>query len=162
MILRAGARAAATPISYTIAALAVLLLPAPAQAQDPSGLRRYVVVRNSIPLSLTGVPGDPAVGRNIVADRELGNCTLCHALPEVDRSQVAGNIGPPLAGVGYRLGAAQLRMRLVDSTRLNPQSVMPAYYRVDRLNQVAAAYRGKPVLTAQQIEDVVAYLRGLR
>jgi L-cysteine S-thiosulfotransferase len=162
MIPQAGARAAATSTSCTaFAAFAMLLLPGPAQAQDQSGLRRYVVVRNSIPLALTGVAGDPVAGRKVVTSRELGNCTLCHALPDADTSQVAGNIGPPLAGVGARLGAAQLRMRLVDSTRLNPQSVMPAYYRVDRLNQVAAAYRGKPVLTAQQVEDAIAYLRGL-
>jgi len=163
MIPQAGARAAATSISCTaIAAFAVLLLSDPVQAQNQSGVRRYVVVRNTIPHSLTGVQGDPAAGRNVATSRELGNCTLCHELPDADASQLAGNIGPPLAGVGARLGTAQLRIRLVDSTRLNPQSVMPAYYRIDRLSQVAAAYRGKPVLTAQQVEDVIAYLRGLR
>jgi sulfur-oxidizing protein SoxX len=163
MIPRAGACAAATSAGFTaIAVFAALLLPGPAQAQEQSAARLYVVVRNTIPLSLTGVPGDPVAGRSIVTDRERGNCTLCHALPDADAAQVAGNIGPLLAGVGARLGAAQLRMRLVDSTRVNPESVMPAYYRVDRLSQVAAAYRGKPILTAQQVEDVIAYLRGLR
>ena len=73
-----------------------------------------------------------------------------------------GNIGPPLAGVGKRLNASQLRLRLVDSTRINPQSVMPAYYRTEGLNQVASAYRGKPLLTVQQIEDVIVYLQTLR
>jgi sulfur-oxidizing protein SoxX len=73
-----------------------------------------------------------------------------------------GNIGPPLAGVGRRLTAAQLRLRLVDSTRINRATVMPAYYRTKDLRQVAAAYFGKPLLTAQQVEDVIAYLLTLR
>ena len=73
-----------------------------------------------------------------------------------------GNLAPPLGGAGARLSEGQLRLRIVDSMRLNPQTIMPSYYRVDGLNQVAAALRGKPVLTAQQVEDVVAYLLTLR
>jgi len=73
-----------------------------------------------------------------------------------------GNLAPPLVGVGARLGEGQLRLRIVDSIRLNPQTIMPSYYRVDGLNRVAAAWRGKPVLTAQQVEDTVAYLLTLR
>jgi sulfur-oxidizing protein SoxX len=73
-----------------------------------------------------------------------------------------GNLASPLAGVGARFGEGRLRLQIVDSMRLNPQTIMPSYYRVDGLNQVAAALRGKPVLTAQQVEDVVAYLLTLR
>ena len=73
-----------------------------------------------------------------------------------------GNLAPPLGGVGARLGEGQLRLRIVDSMRLNPQTIMPSYYRVDGLNRVAAVWRGKPVLTAQQVEDTVAYLLTLR
>ena len=73
-----------------------------------------------------------------------------------------GNIGPPLAGVGARLSAGQMRLRLIDSTLINPQSVMPAYYRVEGLHQVGQNYRGKPILDAQQIEDVIAYLQTLK
>jgi len=73
-----------------------------------------------------------------------------------------GNLAPPLAGAGARLDEGQLRLRIVDSMRLNPQTIMPSYYRVDGLNRVAAAWRGKPVLTAQQVEDTVAYLLTLR
>jgi sulfur-oxidizing protein SoxX len=73
-----------------------------------------------------------------------------------------GNIGPPLAGVGARLSEGQLRLRIVDSMRLNRDTIMPSYYRVDGLNLVAEAWRGKPVLTAQQVEDTVAYLLTLR
>ena len=93
--------------------------------------------------------------------RTLGNCLLCHAMPfPAERFQ--GDLGPPLAGVGARLAEGQLRLRMVDSTRLNPDTIMPAYHRVDGLARVAAAFRGKPVLTAQQVEDVVAYLLTLR
>jgi sulfur-oxidizing protein SoxX len=147
----------------TIAAFAVFPVQGEVWAQEqPGGVRSYTMVRNSIPQSLTGVPGDPVAGRNIAMSRDLGNCILCHALPDGGAALVTGNVGPPLAGVGARLTAADLRMRLVDSTRINPDSVMPAYYRVDRLTRVAAAYQGKSVLTAQQIEDVLVYLQGLR
>jgi sulfur-oxidizing protein SoxX len=86
---------------------------------------------------------------------------LCHTFPDAGDTPL-GNIGVALSGVGARLTSGQLRLRVVDSARLNPQSVMPAYYRIDGLTQVAPAYRGKPLLTAQQVEDVVAYLTQLR
>ena len=89
------------------------------------------------------------------------NCLLCHTVPDPG-GRAMGDIGPPLAGVGGRLSAGQLRLRIVDSTRINPQTPMPAYYRVDGLNGVAAAFRGKPILSAQEVEDVVAYLVTLR
>lgn len=90
-----------------------------------------------------------------------GNCLLCHAVPETG-ARFMGNLAPPLSGVGARLTEGQLRMRMVDSSRLNRDTIMPAYYRVDRLNEVAQAYRDKPILTAQQIEDIVAFLATLR
>lgn len=73
-----------------------------------------------------------------------------------------GNIGPPLSGIGARLSAGQLRLRVVDQSRLNHDTVMPSYYRVEGLTRVAPAYQGKPVLTAGQIEDVVAFLQTLQ
>jgi sulfur-oxidizing protein SoxX len=130
-------------------------------AQD-SGNTRVPAAVNAIATPLTGVPGDPARGRAIAIDRDLGNCMLCHALPGADAQATAGNIGPPLAGVGSRLSAGELRLRLVDSTRIIPDSVMPAYHRTDGLTLVAAIYRGKPILSAQEIEDVIAYLQGLQ
>jgi sulfur-oxidizing protein SoxX len=105
-------------------------------------------------------PGDPARGREVVLARDH-NCLLCHAVPE-PAVRFMGNIGPPLAGVGARLSEGQIRLRIVDPVRLNPGSVMPSYYRVEGLNQVAQAWRGKPVLTAQQVEDTIAYLLTLR
>jgi sulfur-oxidizing protein SoxX len=119
------------------------------------------VVGDALPASLTGQPGDPGRGRAIVLNRQLGHCLLCHALP-IAEERFQGDLGPDLAGVADRLSAGQIRLRVVDATRLNPRSVMPPYHRTEGLTRVAAEYRGKPVLTAEQIEDVVAYLATLR
>lgn len=132
----------------------------PAFAAEPQ-LAAYRVDMGEIRVPLTAAPGDAASGRAAVLSRDAGNCFLCHTVPDAAEIPM-GNIGPPLAGVGKRLNASQLRLRLVDSTRINPQSVMPAYYRSEGLNRVASAYRGKPLLTAQQIEDVIVYLLTLR
>jgi sulfur-oxidizing protein SoxX len=120
---------------------------------------RFDVVGDAIPRSLTSEPGDAARGRSIVVNRDAGACTLCHAVPGETNF---GNVAPTLAGVGARLSPAQLRLRVADSTRVNPESPMPAYYRTEGLNQVAAAFRGKPLLSAQQVEDVVAWLATLK
>jgi sulfur-oxidizing protein SoxX len=125
----------------------------------------YRVTAGGIEAPLTAEPGDPARGRDVVLNRNQGACLLCHALPADPadpRTRVMGDIGPPLAGVGARLGPAQLRLRLVDAMVLNPQTVMPSYYRVDGLSRVAPAFQGKPVLSAQQIEDAVAFLLTLK
>lgn len=103
--------------------------------------------------------GDAARGREVFVSREGGHCVLCHAVPGVT---VAGNVGPSLAGVGARLDAAQIRFRVADITRVKPDAVMPAFHRTEGLARVADAYSGKPVLNARQVEDVVAFLAGLR
>ena len=124
----------------------------------------YVVAGDAIPDPLTGQPGgqpgDPGRGRAIVADRQVGLCLLCHAGPFPEERQ--GNLAPDLAGAGSRWSAGQLRLRLVDGRRLNPDTIMPSYYRTEGLARVAPAWAGKPVLTAGQIEDVVAFLGTLR
>lgn len=124
-------------------------------------LAPYHVENGQIRAPLTSDAGDATRGRAAVLSRDAGNCFLCHSLPNAEETP-QGNIGPPLAGVGQRLTAAQLRLRLVDSTLINRASVMPAYYRTRNLRQVATAYFGKPLLTAQQVEDVIAYLLTLR
>ena len=113
------------------------------------------------PDSLTGQPGDPARGRAIVANRTVGLCLLCHSAP-IPEERFQGNLAPSLAGAGSRSTPGQLRLRLVDAARLNPDTIMPPYYRVDGLTRVATNFQGKTILTAQQIEDVVAYLATLR
>lgn len=139
--------------------LTALALPAAAVHAD--ALVAYRIVDGQIPAPLTNPPGDPARGKAAALSREGGNCFLCHSFPDAGDTPL-GNIGPPLNGVGRRLTAAQLRLRMVDSTRINPASVMPAYYRIDGMERVAASYAGKPLLNAQQVEDVIAYLLTLR
>jgi L-cysteine S-thiosulfotransferase len=129
-----------------------------AHAQEP--LRPYRIVGDAIAASLTGAPGDPARGRTIVLNRQ-STCLLCHSGP-FPEERFQGNVAPDLKGTGSRWSEGQLRLRLVDAAKLNPSTIMPAYYRVDGLQRVAAAFRGKPILSAEQIEDVVAFLSTLR
>src|SRR5690348_15916173 len=116
-----------------------------------------MVVGDLIPSSLTGTAGDPARGRAVVVDRRLGACLLCHTGP-FPEEKFQGVLAPDLAGAGSRWSEGQLRLRIVDPTRLNPDTVMPAYYRVGGLTRVGHAWRGKPILSAEQIEDVIAFL----
>lgn len=124
------------------------------------GLAEFRVEGDGIAQPLAAAAADPERGREVVMGRE-GNCLLCHALPETG-ARFMGDLGPSLSGVGARLTASQLRLRLVDAIRLNPQTIMPSYYRVDGLARVASPFRGKPILSARQIEDVIAYLEQLR
>jgi sulfur-oxidizing protein SoxX len=119
------------------------------------------VGEDSMPSSLTGAKGDPARGRAIVGNRQVGLCLLCHSGP-FPEERFQGDLAPDLRGAGGRWTEGQLRLRIVDSGRINPRSIMPAYYRVEGLDRVAPAWRGKPVLTAEQVEDVVAFLTTLR
>jgi len=114
-----------------------------------------------MPASLTGKPGDAARGRAIVSNRQVGLCLLCHSGPFPEEA-FQGNLAPDLRGVGARLSEGQLRLRIVDPSRLNPATIMPSYYRTEGLERVAPSYRGKRLLSAQQIEDVVAFLKTLR
>jgi len=117
--------------------------------------------QDAIPESLTAARGDAARGRAIVANRKVGLCLLCHSGP-FPEERFQGNLAPDLRGAGTRWSEGQLRLRIVDSSRINPATIMPAYHRSEGLARVAPAWRGKPVLSAQQIEDVVAFLMTLR
>lgn len=128
---------------------------APAQVVAP------VVVGDTIAAPLTATPGDAARGRAIVADRRVGLCLLCHSGP-FPEEVFQGDLAPSLAGAGKRLNPGQLRLRLVDSRRLNPASLMPSYHRADGLQRVGSAWQGRSILDAQQIEDVVAFLMTLK
>jgi len=125
------------------------------------GLAAFRVEGGGISAPLTAEPGDVARGREAVLGREAGNCLLCHAVPD-SGERFMGNLGPSLAGVGARMTEAQLRLRLVNAQRVVPETIMPSYYRIDGLRSVAAAWRGKPILSAQQVEDAVAYLATLK
>ena len=126
-----------------------------------AALQSYVVSGGSIAAPLGGAKGDPAKGRAIIVDRQKGLCLLCHSGPFPEQ-RFQGNIAPSLGGAGERLSEGELRLRMVDSTQINPQSIMPSYYRIDHLNRVAPAFRDKAILNAQDIEDVIAFLVTLR
>jgi sulfur-oxidizing protein SoxX len=130
---------------------------APALAQET----RPEIVGDAIPQPLVATRGDPARGRAIVVDRQVGLCLLCHSGPFPEQ-RLQGTLAPELAGAGRRWSEGQLRLRIVDAAKANPATTMPPYYRTDGLVRVASAYRGKTLLTAQQIEDVVAFLKTLR
>lgn len=124
-------------------------------------LLHYRVVDDGIPLALTAQAGDPARGREIAVNRQVGLCVLCHQLPlSSDRFQ--GDIATSLSGAGARWTVPQLRLRIVDSRRVNAESVMPAYYKVQSLTRVGATWRDTPILNGQQVEDVVAWLASLK
>jgi sulfur-oxidizing protein SoxX len=124
-------------------------------------LRAFAIVGDAVPDSLTGAKGDAARGRTIVADRQVGLCLLCHSGP-FPQERFQGNLAPDLGGAGSRWSEGQLRLRIIDASRFNPETIMPPYYRVDDLAHVAASFRGRPILSAEQIEDVVAFLVTLR
>jgi sulfur-oxidizing protein SoxX len=129
---------------------------APAEA-----LRPFTVVGGAIPASLTGIPGNPERGRAIVVNRQVGLCLLCHTGP-FPEERFQGTLGPDLSGAGTRASEGQLRLRIVDASRIKPDTIMPPYYRIDGLTRVAPAFKDKPILTAEQVEDVVAFLMTLR
>jgi sulfur-oxidizing protein SoxX len=147
----------ARPSPHIALAALALALPGAANAQ---GLASYKIVGDGIPASLTGAPGDAARGRALVVDR-ANTCILCHSGP-FPETRIQGDLAPPLSGSGTRWSASQLRLRLVDASRLNAETIMPSYYRVDGLDRVGRNFDGKPILSAAQIEDIVAYLATLR
>jgi sulfur-oxidizing protein SoxX len=153
-------KCSSTLASPLAAAALALGLAVTAGALAGSELVPVEIVDLSIPRPLTDVPGDPVAGRLTVRDTSLATCLICHDLP-IPEDRDHGTIGPPLAGVGSRYSAAELRLRLVNPKIINPDTIMPAYYRLDGLNRVALPYQGKTLYTAQQIEDVVAYLMTL-
>lgn len=109
---------------------------------------------------LSDQAGDASRGRSIVAQRQQSMCVLCHPSALVP-AHLQGNLAPDLAGVGQRLSEIQLRAHVMDARRVQPDSIMPPYHRSSGLARVPAPNAGRPLLTAQEVEDVVAYLRTL-
>jgi L-cysteine S-thiosulfotransferase len=151
--------AEAHALAAALGAIIAALCGGPTSADE--GLRPHIVVGDAIPESLTGAPGDPARGKVIVTSRQTGLCLLCHSAP-LPEEKFQGTIGPDLGGTGSRYSEGDLRLRIVDSRHFNPDTIMPSYYRLDGLERVAPTFRGKSVLSAEQIEDVVAFLKTLR
>ncbi len=143
-----------------LAVVAMVGLAAPHFGLGTAAAQPAEIVGDEVPKSLTGAAGNAARGREIVLGQTRGNCAICHAVPAPDE-KYHGDLAPRLHGVGSRLNRGQIRLRMVDSRRINPRSIMPAYYRIEGLKRVAAAFSGKTVFTAAEIEDVVAYLATL-
>jgi sulfur-oxidizing protein SoxX len=147
----------AARIVGAVAAVALFVIARPAMA-DPA----YAIAGDGIAAPLAGaVAGDAARGRALVANRQASLCLLCHTGP-IPEERFQGDLAPDLQGAGGRWSAAQLRLRIVDARHFNPVTIMPSYYKTDGLNRVAPAFQGKTILTAQQIEDVVAWLLTLK
>ena len=135
----------------------LLAVPVPAGAQ---ALQPYTVVGDAIPEPLTNARGNATRGRALVVERS-STCILCHSGPFPEQ-KFQGDLAPDLSGSGSRWSEGQLRLRVVDASRLNAATIMPSYYRLDGLDRVGTLWRGKPILSAEQIEDIVAYLGSLR
>lgn len=150
----------AKPLASALPAMVmglIALLHGQASAQE---MRPFQIVGDAIPEPLTGSRGDPARGRAIVVDRQKGLCLLCHTGPFPEQ-RFQGDLAPDLRGVGARWSEGQLRLKVVDSRRVNADTIMPPYYSTEGLVRVGRNWQGKPVLSAEQIEDVVAYLATL-
>ncbi len=148
-------------LASTVRVLALAMTVGAASAAPQSASEAVAVVGDGIPQPLAAAPGNAARGLRLILARDNANCVLCHAIPDA-AVRFSGDVGPSLAGVGARSTVAQLRLRVADNLRLQPATIMPSYYKVDGLSRVAAAYRDKPILSAPDIEDVVAYLATLR
>ncbi len=144
---------------WLLAVLVIGFQAADAPAQSAPG--GYLVIGDSIPEPLTAERGDAARGRAIAASRQRGLCLLCHSGP-FPEERFQGNLGPDMRGAGSRWSEGQLRLRIADGKRLNPASIMPAYYNSTGLQRVGAPWKEKPVLSAAEIEDVLAFLLTLR
>lgn len=140
-------------IRWSLAACLVWVTPFDTLAQQADG---EVIVD-----SLSGAPGDPERGRVIVLSRQSGLCILCHSGP-FPEERFQGNLAPDLALSASRLSAAQLRARIVDANRFNPDTIMPPYFKKDHSARIAPQFADKTILTAQEIEDVVAFLVSLK
>jgi len=137
------------------------LAPGQLRADEAAPLSSFIQNGDSIPEPLEGRTGDPEHGRATVLDRSTGNCLICHKVP-IGSEPFQGELGPDLTGIGARLSTGQIRLRLVDLSLLDAATLMPPYYRTDHLTRVADKFQGRPILDAQQIEDVVVWLASLK
>lgn len=144
-----------------VAGMAIMLMAAPfATSQvNAAGLK---IVDGGIPDSLTGAAGDPAAGRDAMINRKLGNCLACHEVSALREEPFHGEVGPSLDDVASRYNEAQLRLLVSDSKKIFDGTIMPAFHRTGGLNRVSKKFDGKTILTAQQVEDIVAYLKTLK
>jgi sulfur-oxidizing protein SoxX len=135
-----------------------LFLSSPASA---AGLVEYQINNDAIATSLTGKVGDPVNGKKLAINRKKGNCLACHSMP-IPEQAFHGNIGPSLKGISNRYSEGELRLRIVNPKVLNSETIMPAFYKADGFNRVMKKFAGKTIISAQEVEDIVAYLMMLK
>ena len=155
-----SARLDRSPHIQSIVAAVITISLALAGGARAEELAPYKITGDGIAESLTGSPGDAARGRALVLARTT-TCILCHSGP-FPETRFQGDLAPDLTGAGNRWTASQLRLRLVDAARFNPETIMPSYYRNADLVRVGRNFSGKPILSAEGIEDIVAFLATLR
>lgn len=153
----------AVAVSSGLVMLALVASPGRSAADpEPPAYCAWQAENYAIAEPLCGLVGDPQRGRILAADSHGGNCLACHKMP-IPEEPFHGNVGPPLDAVGARYSPAQIRLRIVDEQQLNPMTIMPGFYRDPALaNRIADDYWGKTFLSAQQVEDLVAYLVTLK
>ena len=145
----------------TIAAAGIFIAMSLSLPASAAGTVDYQIKNDAIAASLTGVAGDPVNGRKLAINRKKGNCLACHAMP-ISEQSFHGNIGPELNGIASRYSEGELRLRVVDPKVANPDTIMPAFYRDTGFVRVLEKFKGKTVISAQDVEDIVAYLMTLK
>lgn len=157
--------AKAGPAGAALGLLLGAMVISPAQAETVTisepGLQPYTIVDYAVPEPLTEKPGDPVAGKQIFVHRKKGNCLTCHTAP-IPEEQFHGTVGPDLQGVADRMTEAQMRLRIVNPRYVNPETTMIPMYTIEPQVQVKDSFEGKAILTAQEVEDVIAYLMTLK
>jgi sulfur-oxidizing protein SoxX len=143
-------------------ALAIAGLIAIQSALAAGHMKKYKIEDDEIKASLTGKPGDAKAGRKIAINRKKGNCLACHAVSDLKDQPFHGNVGPSLDGVAKRYSVGSLRLRIVNSKAFNDDTIMPDFYNMEGHKRVKGKFKGKTVLSAQEVEDVLAYLTTLK
>jgi sulfur-oxidizing protein SoxX len=144
-------------------AAAILCIGVSAAAAEVTAPANVQIKDNAVTASLTGKPGNVDAGRKAFADRKLGNCLACHADKDLSKQLFHGNVGPSLDGAASRWNPAQLRAIVIDSKAVfGPDTVMPGFYSLNVGKHVRKDLIGKTILSAEQVEDVVAYLSTLK
>lgn len=147
---------------YMMAAMACAISAGTAFAENTIAPQDVKFEEGTVAMSVTGAAGDPVEGRKTVSNKTLGNCLACHAISDQKEQLFHGEVGPPLDGAADRWSEAELRAIVVNSKSVFEDTVMPGFYSLEVGKNVAEKFVGKTILTAQQVEDVVAYLSTLK
>ncbi len=146
----------------TVCIASALFMASHVMSANAASMVKVEVVDDGIPKALTEKAGDPLKGKKIAINRKLGNCLACHQLTALKDEPYHGEVGPPLDGIGTRKNEAQLRLMVVNAKKVFEDTIMPAFYAMDSLHRVAKKFSGKTILSAQDVEDVVAFLKTLK